>query len=227
MLICAFCLSSFQLKNFEVTNMDLYYFSGSAPCHAVLLTAKNLDIKLNKKFVDLEARENMSHEFVKINPQKVVPTLVDNEFTLWESRAIMIYLVQEYGKDDSLYPKCPKKQAIVNQRLYFDMNTLYNSFSDYYYPQLFFNKPLVPELYKNMETAMDLLNTFLEGNKYVAGDQLTVADLSIFASLSIFDVANFNFSKYANVARWYENAKKLPGWEENWAGCLEFKKLFV
>ncbi|XP_011193469.2 glutathione S-transferase 1-1 [Zeugodacus cucurbitae] len=206
--------------------MDLYYFPGSAPCHAVILTAKNLGIELNKKFVDLMARENMSAEFAKINPQQVVPTLVDNGFTVWESRAIMVYLVQKYGKDDSLFPKCPKKQAIINQRLYFDMGTLYKSFSDYYYPQLFFNKPLVPELYKNMETAMALLNTFLEGNNYVAGDRLTVADLSILASISIFDVANFDISKYVNVARWYADAKKLPGWEENWAGCLEFKKLF-
>ncbi|XP_019845677.2 glutathione S-transferase 1-1 [Bactrocera dorsalis] len=207
--------------------MDLYYYPGSAPCHAVLLTARSLGIGLNKKFLDLLARENMSNDFAKINPQKVVPTLVDKDFVLWESRAIMIYLVQEYGRDDSLYPKCPKKRAVINQRLYFDMDTLYKSFADYYYPQLFFKKPVVPELYKNMETAMELLNIFLEGNKYVAGDQLSVSDLSILASVSIFDVANFDLSKYANVARWYEHCKRLPGWDENWAGCLEFKKLFV
>jgi glutathione S-transferase len=44
----------------------------------------------------------------------------------------MTYLVEQYGKDDSLYPKDPKKRAVVNQRLYFDMGTLYQRFGDLY-----------------------------------------------------------------------------------------------
>jgi hypothetical protein len=44
----------------------------------------------------------------------------------------MCYLVEQYAKDDSLYPKDPKKRAKVNHMLYFDATTLYQRFINYY-----------------------------------------------------------------------------------------------
>uniref|UniRef100_A0A1A9VFY4 Glutathione S-transferase 1-1 n=1 Tax=Glossina austeni TaxID=7395 RepID=A0A1A9VFY4_GLOAU len=207
--------------------MDLYYLPGSAPCRAVIMTAKALGLQLNKKLLNLMAGEQMKPEFLKLNPQHTIPTLVDGDFSIWESLAIMVSLVEKYGKTDSLFPKCPKKRAIINQRLYFDMGTLYKSFADYYYPQIFSKAPADPEMHKKIETAFDFLNTFLEGQQYAAGDTLTVADIALLATVSTFEVAGFDFSKYPNVAKWYANAKTVtPGFDENWQGCLEFKKFF-
>ena len=42
-----------------------------------------------------------------------------------------MYLADKYDKSDSLYPKDPVKRALVNQRLFFDMGTLYQRFGDY------------------------------------------------------------------------------------------------
>merc|ERR1719370_636707 len=92
----------------------------SGPCRGPMLTAKALGLELNLKKLDLFAGEHRKPEFVAINPQHVVPTLVDGDFTLWESRAISAYLVNKYGKDDSLYPKDPKTRAMIDRLLYFD-----------------------------------------------------------------------------------------------------------
>lgn len=197
----------------------------SAPCRAVNMTAKALGLELNKKELNLLAGEQLKPEFIKINPQHTVPTLVDGDFAVWESRAIMIYLCEKYDKENKWYPTCPKLRAVCNQRIYFDLGTLYRSFADYYYPQIMKKATPDPEAFKKVEAAFDFLNTFLEGHKFVVGDNVTIADIALLATVTNFDAAKFDLSKYANVARWYEECKKVvPGYAENMEDCLSYKK---
>lgn len=78
--------------------------------------------------MNLFEKEQLKEDFVKINPQHCIPTLDDNGFVLWESRAISAYLVESrHPEGHTLYPKDPQKRAIVNQRLQFDCGTLYPS----------------------------------------------------------------------------------------------------
>ncbi|XP_055551692.1 glutathione S-transferase 1 isoform X1 [Wyeomyia smithii] len=196
--------------------MDFYYLPGSAPCRAVQMTAAAVGVELNLKLTNLMAGEHLKPEFIKLNPQHCVPTLVDNGFSLWESRAIMIFLVDAYGKDDKLYPKEPEKRAVVNQRLYFDMGTLYQRFGDYYYPQIFEGVPANAENYKKIGEALGFLDIFLNNQNFIAGgDSLTLADLSVLASLTTFEVAGYDFSAYKNVQSWYEMIQKIAPRADN------------
>lgn len=47
------------------------------------------------------------------------------------SRVISAYLVNKYGKDDTLYPNDPQKRALVDRLLYFDMGILYDRLAKY------------------------------------------------------------------------------------------------
>lgn len=53
-----------------------------------------------------------------------MPTLVDNQFVIWDSHAIMAYLVGKYGKNDDLYPKNMEKRALIDQRLHFESSMI-------------------------------------------------------------------------------------------------------
>jgi len=56
------------------------------------------------------------------------------------------------------------------------------------YPIIFAKAPADPEKYKKMEESYEFLNKFLENQDFVAGDNLTIADLAIIASVSTAEV---------------------------------------
>nr|UQQ66573.1 glutathione S-transferase delta 1 [Conogethes punctiferalis] len=207
--------------------LDLYYVPGSPPCRAVLLTARALNLNLNLKLMDLHHGEHMKPEYLKINPQHTVPALVDDGTAIWESRAIITYLANKYGKGKPLYPEDPKARAQIDQLLYFNIGTLYARWSDYFYPQVFGGAPADKQKLEKVEEALKLFDSILEGHKFVAGNTFTVADLDYLASVSSFEASDVNFLKYPNIKRWYETAKSTaPGYEEaNGTGLAQFKDL--
>lgn len=183
------------------------------------MVAAALKVPLNLKQLNLQQKEHLLPEFIKVNPQHTVPTLVDNNFPLWESRPICIYLVEKYAKDDSLYPKDPKKRAVVNQRLYFDMGTLTKRLYDFFYPQLMLNEKPDAEKFKQLEEAVELLDVFLESGNFLAGDKMTIADFAVAVTVSVIELTGYELAKYPNISRWYGEMKKTcPGWNINEEG---------
>lgn len=69
------------------------------------------------------------------------------------------------------------------------------------YPQAFYGAPADKDKRTKVEDALKLFDTFLEGQKYSAGPNLTIADLSLVASVSTFEASDIDFKKYPNVKR--------------------------
>ena len=92
----------------------------STPSRCVLLLARYLKLDIELKYINLAAGEQLKPEFVKLNPLHKVPVLVDGNFVLNESRAIMAYLVNSRAPGSDLYPNDPKARAIIDQRTHFE-----------------------------------------------------------------------------------------------------------
>ncbi|CAH0723659.1 unnamed protein product, partial [Brenthis ino] len=188
--------------------IKLYYLVPSPPSRSVMMTAKMLGLELDLVHIDIFKGEHKTPEFLKMNPQHTVPTMDDNGFILRESRAIMIYLMNAYGRDDSLYPKNPRQRALVHQRLDFDLGTLYRRYMDLYVPMILDGAKYSEEAAAKLNEALDWLNKMLDGRAFVAGDNLTLADISIVVVLSNLEALEFDYSAHENVAKWFERMKK-------------------
>ncbi|KAF5299886.1 hypothetical protein FQA39_LY11423 [Lamprigera yunnana] len=194
----------------------LYYTDVSPPVRGVLLTAKALGLELDLKPVNLATGEQLTPEYLKMNPQHTVPTLDDNGYYLWDSHAINIYLVTKYGKNDSLYPKDPQKKGIVDQRLFFNAGIIQPRIGAIVSPIIRQGeKSISKEKIDNLLVAYDFLETFLEGHNYMAGDSLTIADLCIVAGLS--SISNFvpiAQNKHPKLSKWLIKLQQLPYYVE-------------
>lgn len=131
----------------------LYMFHASSSVRAVLMTAKALELELNEKEIDILHQDHLKPEYLQVsrnllekikndvfqlNPQHTTPTLVDDDFVLWDCHAIIIYLVSKYGKNDSLYPPDLRTRAIIHQRLHFESGVLSVQIRNFAVLDLFF-----------------------------------------------------------------------------------------
>jgi len=204
-------------------SIEFYSCPPSAPARMVLLLAKHLGVELKVTDIDLSKQEQLKPEFIAINPQHTVPTMVDGDFTLTESRAMMMYLQNKYGKEESLYPKDPKGRALVDLRIFFDATNLYPRFAEAYYPVMFEKLALDSAKVEKLDAALGHTERFLKDG-FIAGSNLTIADFSMAAILSTVAAFNHDMSKFPKVTAYLDKCKStMKGWEElNQAGADMF-----
>lgn len=167
--------------------------------------------------------------YSQLNPQKEIPVLDDDGFVLGESIAIMQYMCDQYAPDNSLYPKEAKKRALVNHRLCFNMGFYYNYISQYAMAPIFFDYPRGELGLKKVNMSLAAFETYLAQTqtKYVAGDNITIADIALVAGTLPLEGIGFSLKGYPLVEKWYALFKQEhPGlWEIGRVGAEEIASL--
>uniref|UniRef100_A0A336K1W7 glutathione transferase n=1 Tax=Culicoides sonorensis TaxID=179676 RepID=A0A336K1W7_CULSO len=206
-----------------MTKLKLYHCAPSPPSRAALFTIRYLGLDAEVQNINLFGKEQLEPWYVAINPQHTVPTLDDNGFYLWESRAICAYLANKYAPGSDLYPTDAKTRAIVDQRLYFDATTLFPRTRAIAFNALFLGESVITEEKKKpVFEAFGWLNGFLEKSKYVAGDKPTIADISLIATMSGMIHLGAPLTDFPNIQRWWNDCKSFPGFDENDEGAKFF-----
>lgn len=186
----------------------------------MLIEILGLDVQF--KEVSLPKRQHYEEEYLNKNPLHTIPMLEDGDFIIVDSHPIMTYLVSKYDTESSLYPKNLKARCLVDQRLYFDATILFPRLRNVVYSLKYSNERTtsVTDLQqRDIEEAYGVLEKYLQGSSFVAGDKLSVADLSCVASVSSLHAIVPVGLKYVNINEWWNKlkgevwyeAKNVPG----------------
>jgi len=207
--------------------IDLYMVPQSPPCRSPFLLARRIGLQVNPILVDLRKGEHKEPKFMAINPEHTVPTIVDHEtgLTLWDSHAIMCYLVDKYAPGNPVYPQDVVARARVHRWLYFDCGSLVPAMAGIVRPLIFQNKQPSDEALQALDDKLSMMNTLLakEGSKFAAGDDLTIADLALCVTLDMpVFLISLDISKHKNVHDWYNRVKEeASGYEEICASVMQ------
>uniref|UniRef100_A0A182IUB8 glutathione transferase n=1 Tax=Anopheles atroparvus TaxID=41427 RepID=A0A182IUB8_ANOAO len=198
----------------------LYHFPASPPSRSVLLVFRNLELDVEVKIVNILAGEQLAEEFRAINPEHTVPTLADEDYVLWESKAIVTYLAEQYKPGCPMYPNDPKKRGLINQRLHYDSCILFAAMRNIVSAVLRSGETVIPQEKKDtLHQALEKMEAYLDGCDWVAGDECTLADLCLLANVSTVKEMGVGFDAFPNINGWYERCQELPGFDENNEGA--------
>ena len=193
--------------------LKFYGVGVSNNVNKVRFVANALGLDYELQPVNLLEGEQRSPEFLDLNPVGKVPVMQDGEFTLFESMAISKYLANK--ENSSLYPQDLQQKAVVDQWIDFC-----NIHVQAAWTRVFFNRFLAPIIgqevddnslnfgLKMLDQYFPILDNQLSRSKYLAGDELTLADINLLAILDPSEVAEIDFSLYQNLQNWFQELKQ-------------------
>jgi glutathione S-transferase len=112
------------VPNDNPQDLTIWGRKNSVNVQKVLWCCHELDLTYRRIEAGMQFGRNGDPEYLAMNPNGRVPTLVDGDFVLWESNSIMRYLVLAYGPGSALYPAAPKLRAGVDRWLDWTLSTL-------------------------------------------------------------------------------------------------------
>ena len=196
--------------------IDLYTWT-TPNGRKVSIALEELGLPYKAHAIDISKDEQFAPEFLKIAPNNRIPAIVDrdNNFSLMESGAILLYLADKTGK---LMPKDMLKRYRATEWLMWQMGGIGPMLGQVHH-FVKYNKgkaPYAEERYlKEAHRLYGVLDRRLADREYVA-DDYSVADISIWPWISRFEWQTIDMNQYPNVKRWYVAIANRPATQKGY-----------
>jgi len=188
--------------------IDLYS-SATPNGRKISIMLEELGVEYNPIFINLEKKEQFSKDFSKISPSNKIPVIVDknNNQTVFESGAILLYLAKKYNKflnDDNYWE--------IVQWVFFQMAYV-GPMLGQAHQYLFYNpgkSKFAEEKTKGYAKHIyEILNKKLSEQEYFS-NKYSIADIAIWPWIARFERHQVDLNNYPNVRRWYLQISKRP-----------------
>jgi GSH-dependent disulfide-bond oxidoreductase len=164
---------------------------------------------------DIKLSDNTQKEewFLKLNPNGRIPVIVDREaddFAVFETGAIMVYLAEKTGR---LMPTDPKGRSLTMQWLMFQMGGIgpmmgqANVFHRYFPEKI---QPAIDRYQNETRRLFEVLERGLEGKEWLVGDTFTIADIANWCWVRTYKWSGVSADGLPNLKRWRDAIRIRP-----------------
>jgi len=194
--------------------MKIYGDGRSGNCYKLQLLMSLLGRDYQWVPINILAGETQTDAFKKLNPNGKIPLLVTDEGdTLNESNAILNYLAE----GSPLLPQDPWQRARVLQWQFFEQYSHEPYIAVARYINLYLGLPdQRKDEYQAKQAgghqALKVMEQQLQNSPFLCGDQVTIADLSLYAYTHVAHEGGFDLNSYPAIRRWLVRIEQLPGY---------------
>jgi len=191
--------------------------ANSVNVQKVLWCLAELDLPYQRIDAGMQFGKNDQPEYLAMNPNGRIPTLVDGDYVLWESNSVMRYLCMAHGQGSPIYPHAPRARASVDRWLDWTLSTVQPVDRPVFWALVRTppEKRDMVQIQKDVDAegvVWRVVETQLASRRFIEGDQFTIADIAIgtFARrwLGVEGVVK---PRLPNLERWFGELGQRPG----------------
>ncbi len=195
--------------------LKLYDHPLSGNSYKSRLALSNLGIEYERINVDVFKGEQNDPKFAALNPNKKIPVLVDEDYVLWESNALLFYIGKRYSPNH-IYPEDPRTHGLVAQWLLFGKTTIDPNLAIARYMTRFVSREAHEEqelakVRAHGTMALKILDDHLQDMDFLAGEY-SIADIGCYPYVHLAPEGNVDIEAYSNIMSWIERIESQPGY---------------
>jgi len=198
----------------------LYWGSGSPPAWRARLCLEEKKIQYRSVMLSFEKQDHRTPQILSLNPRGMVPIFVDGDTVLYESLGIMQYIDSEIKSEVSLLPENRRLRAralvrmneannvsaVVGEVVYYLRRTAPSQINEDYL------RVKREALYKEIA----LWEGYLDGGEFLAGDKVSLADVSFFPTIAYTARLGFDLSKFPRLNSYYHRMLPREAVQASW-----------
>ena len=195
-----------------MADYTLHCFAQSGNCYKVALALELAQADWAPRFVDYFGGETRTPAYREINVMGEAPVLDHDGVRLSQSGVILDYLA---GTLERFGPADAAERREILRWLLWDNHKLTSYTATYRFMRAFTQnpEPAVMKVFRaRAETAWGVLDAHLAGRRYVVGDRLTIADLSLCGYLFWPEEIGVDWDAYPDLRDWLARIRDTPRW---------------